>query len=517
MAAAPSVKFVDYTPRGACKELFKQRGDQVVIAGPAGTGKSRACLERLYAIAEKYPKARNLIVRKTRASLNNTALVTFEEKVLYPGCGVRFHTTEQEYQYPNGSIIGIAGMDKSSKIMSSEYDVVYVQECTELTEDDWQMLTTRLRNGVVPYQELMGDCNPGPPTHWIKKGADNGKLVMLESRHEDNPYLWDAEKQQWTEEGAVYISKLDNLTGVRHARLRKGIWASAEGIIYDMWDRAIHIVDRFDVPDDWPCYWTIDFGFTNPFVWQEWREDPDGRLYRTAEIYRTKTIVSDHALAITAATKGHPRPRAIICDHDAEDRATLTRELNVGTIAAFKSVSPGLQAVQTRLRKAGDGKPRIMFMRDSLVYRDQDLVDMAKPVCTEEEVEGYIWDPKFKKGEQPLKQGDHGCDATRYLVAYVDDVEHNHLLGLNQWLANQTADLNQKVIEVLNAAPDKLATVNLVKPTTGDNTLSCPSCGNLSLGRLPAGQGYRCNQCGTQFGAKEAHIPTASRRDYLHK
>lgn len=514
MSPAPEVKYVDYAPRGACKELFRQRGDQVIIAGPAGTGKSRASLELLHAVAEKYPKARGLIVRKTRASLNNTALVTFEEKVLYPGCNVRFHTTDQEYKYSNGSIVGIAGMDKASKIMSSEYDIIYVQECTELTEDDWQMLTTRIRNGVVPTrQQLLGDCNPGPPTHWIKKAADAGKLVMLESRHEDNPALWDEANQCWTEEGAKYIGKLNALTGVRYKRLRLGIWASSEGIIYDMWDRAIHIVDRFLIPDDWPCYWAIDFGFTNPFVWQEWREDPDGRLYRTTEIYRTKTLVEDHAKAILAATEGHPKPRAIICDHDAEDRATLTKYLNIGTIGAWKTVSPGLQAVQQRLRRAGDGKPRIMFMRDSLVERDTDLLDAAKPVCTEEEVEGYIWDPKFKKGEQPLKQGDHGCDVVRYVTCFVDDVAHNHLLGLNQWMAGETAVQN----ELMKEQPKKLESVNLVKPTTSDKTLACPNCENIRVARLPNGQGYRCNNCGTQFGGKAVAPPTQNRHDYLRK
>jgi hypothetical protein len=44
----------------------------------------------------------------------------------------------------------IGGMDKPTKIMSSEYDFIYVQEAIELTETDWENLTTRLRNGRCP-------------------------------------------------------------------------------------------------------------------------------------------------------------------------------------------------------------------------------------------------------------------------------------------------------------------------------------------------------------------------------
>jgi uncharacterized membrane protein len=46
---------------------------------------------------------------------------------------------------------------------------------------------------------------------------------------------------------------------------------------------------------------------------------------------------------------------ATVADHDAEDRATLER-YGVYTQPATKDVSPGIQAVQARLRRAGDGK-----------------------------------------------------------------------------------------------------------------------------------------------------------------
>ena len=46
-------------------------------------------------------------------------------------------------------------------------------------------------------------------------------------------------------------------------------------------------------------------------------------------------------------------------------------------------------------------------------------VEAKQPTCTEEEVELYLWRDGIKDSE-PIKANDHGLDATRYLVAYVD-------------------------------------------------------------------------------------------------
>ncbi len=359
------------------------------------------------------------MVRKTRASLTESAMVTMNEKVLHELDHVDFHTTTQEYRYPNGSRIVVGGLDKATKVMSSEYDIIYVQEATELSEHDWESLTTRLRNGVMPYQQLLGDCNPDAPHHWLKKRADSGKTVMLESRHEDNPTLWDRVKQTWTELGARYIAKLEALTGVRYLRLRKGIWAAAEGMVYDGWDRDVHLIDRFEIPADWRRYLSVDFGYTNPFVAQWWAEDGDGRLYRYREIYRVQQLVEDHAAEMKRLMANERMPEAVICDHDAEDRATLERHLGLSTIAAHKAVSPGIQAVASRLKRAGDGKSRLFLLRDSLVDRDPLLEEAKKPTCTEEEIEGYVWNDKVKRDE-PVKANDHGMDPMRYVVAHID-------------------------------------------------------------------------------------------------
>jgi phage terminase large subunit len=424
-----------YEPWGSCAEAWERRDPEVLMSGPAGTGKSRALLQKLHTVALKHRGMRGLIVRKTLASLGPSALVTWEQQVIPEFLATRTVTYHggssrepPHYRYQNGSVIVIGGMDKASRHMSTEYDLIYVQEAIELTEDDWEALTTRLRNGVVPYQQMIADTNPDTPIHWLKQRCDRGQTVLLESRHEDNPTLFDRGGQA-TPAGEVYIARLDGLTGPRYHRLRRGLWVAAEGVIYEGFDPAIHLVDRFHIPADWPRFWTVDFGYTNPFVLQWWAQDHDGRLWLYRELYRTRTLVEDHAKVALAQVRDaegqwrEPKPRAVICDHDAEDRATLERHLGIGTVAATKNVSEGLQAVQSRLRPAGDGKPRLFLLRDSVVERDAELVEAKKPACTAEEIPGYVWQPAADgkpDKDQPLKMDDHGCDAMRYAVAECD-------------------------------------------------------------------------------------------------
>jgi phage terminase large subunit len=423
-----------YDPRGRFRDWRGSRDDEVLLAGPAGTGKSRAALERLHYLCKRVPGVKVLVVRKTQVSLASTVLDTWRKHVIPAdvlGRVVMFHgggpQDPPQYRYSNGSVVNLGGMDNATKIMSSEYDIVYVNEATELTEADWDMLNTRLRNGRLPYQQLLGDCNPQNPTHWLKLRCERGVCRMVHTQHEDNPVYFDRQGNP-TKKGGAYMRRLDALVGVRKLRLRDGIWAAAEGVIFEEWDPYVNLVDPFEIPYDWPRWWVVDFGYTNPFVCQMWAEDPDGRLIMYREFYHTRKRVAEHARDILAAVTDstgkwiEPDPMAIICDHDAEDRATLENELGMGTYPAIKMVTPGIQAAQGRLQVHGDGKPRMMLMRDCRVKRDPLLEEDKLPTCTAEEVEGYVWDTSGNKGpkEVPLKLNDHGCDCIRYLAAEHD-------------------------------------------------------------------------------------------------
>lgn len=429
----PNKVVVRFEPRGAAREALKRQDRIVTLSGAAGTGKSVPALMKIHLACLSVPRVRCLVVRKTLTSLTASTLVSFREKVAAEAIAaglVRFYGgSPQEpasYRYSNGSVLVMGGCDKATAFLSTDYDLAFADEAIELTVDDIEIINTRLRNGRLPYQQFLMATNPGPPTHMLKQMERDGRLVMLYSKHEDNPLLWDG--AGWTERGRTYLARLDGLTGARYQRLRWGRWVSSEGIVYDGWDPSVHVVDRFEPPADWTRWHVIDFGFTNPFVWQDWAQDSDGRLFLVQEVYRTRRLVEDHArhvlsLCAPGGTWVVPRPRAIVCDHDAEDRATWERHFGMSTVPAVKGVADGIQAVAARLKPAGDGRPRLFLMRDALVGRDESLVEAGKPTCTAEEMDGYIWEPAAPgkpEKERPLKQNDHGVDCARYLCAEVD-------------------------------------------------------------------------------------------------
>jgi len=420
---APPPNAITREPRGAALALLYDQSPELLIEGPAGTGKTLGVLTKLLICCEKYPGIRVLVVRKTRESCTESVLVEWETSCLPPGCYLidgPDRARRQRYTFANGSEIIVGGMDKSSKVMSTQYDLIFAEEATELTEDDWEKLGTRNRNYKMPYQQMIANVNPDAPTHWLNQRANRGLMARHLSKHTDNPKYHDG--TDWTPEGRSYVlGRLAKLTGVRRARLYEGKWAAAEGIVYDNWDASIHLIDRFAIPAEWRRFRVVDFGYTNSFVCQWWAIDPDGRLYRYREIYRTQRIVADHAEDIKRLSAGESYV-ATVADHDAEDRATL-HAAGIPTVPAFKAVTVGIQAVQDRLRPAGDGKPRLFLLRDSLVSRDERLVEAKKPLCTEQEIDGYVWQ-KAADGrpvkEEPVKVDDHGCDCLRYAVAWAE-------------------------------------------------------------------------------------------------
>jgi len=462
----PKVENKMFRPRGNIAMIFYDKREIVGLAGPAGTGKSRGILEKLHLIAEKYPNCRILICRKTRESLSEAALFTYEAMVLpvgHPCLDGAKRSHRQSYEYPNGSSINVAGLDKPQKIMSTEYDIIYVQEAIECEESDFDFLGTRLRNGVVPYQQLLFDCNPDSPSHWLYQNALSGKYIMYDTEHEDNPRWFETAPHtttapnyefphqskissligRWTDAGLKYIARLDGLSGARKLRLRYGKWAASEGQIYDNFNATIHLRDHFNPPNGVGHWvWTVDFGWAKPFCLQMWWIDTDGRAYLWREIYHTQKLVEEHAAeALDIAGWGYSPdighyklndrayvadlPHTIVCDHDAEGRATLETHLHLRTEPATKAILEGIDATKARFKIAGDGKPRVIFMRGTVLTEDKELKEQKQPLSTVQEIDSYVWEkPKSgqKVKDRPIDEFNHGMDALRYLVCHLDGV-----------------------------------------------------------------------------------------------
>jgi phage terminase large subunit len=383
MAIAPVVN--RYVAYGGARTLLESHTPEVLICGPSGSGKSAAAVRKIDALCERNPFIRCLMLRATRKSLTESVLVEYERwqppgSALLAGAD-RAHRSR--YNYPNGSEVVLGGLDEPQRIMSSQYDVAFVNETSEISEAAWETILTRLRNNRLldkrtgrPWHQAIGDCNPSYPTHWLKARCDRGQMLYIESKHQDNPTC--------TPE---YLERLSQLSGVRRKRLYLGEWCAAEGAVYDAWDRDVHLIDPFPIPDEWPRLRAVDLGFRDPTVVLWLATDPDGRAYVYRQWYRTAMLVEDHARIIAELTGDEP-VQATVCDHDAEDRGTLERH-GISTVAADKRLLAGIQVVSSRLRRAADGKPRLFVFRDSLVQRDPALAAAKKPTCIEEEFEAY--------------------------------------------------------------------------------------------------------------------------------
>ena len=242
-----------YTPRGGALEYIRCKDPEVIISGPAETGKTLAACWKIHTQATKYSGARIVILRKRQTDIYNTVLETYREVIsgvddIKPFGGNR----PGMFVYPNGSKIYISGIDKASKVLSSERDIIYCNQVEEFSLRDWEYLTTRAtgRGSVMPYTQVIGDCNPDHPTHWIKTREKQGYLKIIESRHTDNPTLYD-EEGNLTEQGIRTISTLDRLTGSRKLRLKEGLWAAPEGAIYEVFTEEKHKVKSFEIPLNW--------------------------------------------------------------------------------------------------------------------------------------------------------------------------------------------------------------------------------------------------------------------------
>jgi hypothetical protein len=276
----------------------------LVVIGPAGTGKTYAILRTLHCLLADYPNLRFLLCRQTRRSLTESVLVTYEQEIL-AGDGMGWlawgvhRRNRQSYDYPNGSTLVLGGLDNADRILSTAWDVVYINEAIEIMEDSWEMLSTRLNRPGRPrwLGHLIGDTNPGDPSHWLKARIDDGRTEQWETDHRANPALHDGE--DWTLAGYRYRDALDSLRGTRRKRLKEGLWAAGSGQWFENFG-ADHVSAEARYDDRLPVHLAVDSGVHTGAVWFQVRElDNGGHLITVfADYYAFNLPAYKNAVAI---------------------------------------------------------------------------------------------------------------------------------------------------------------------------------------------------------------------------
>lgn len=418
-----------FAPSAWQKVALKDTSPVLLLTGPSGGGKSACAAEKLHLYCMKYPGATALALRKTRESTRNSIVSFFQESVFGNDPRIRHKPSDYRFEYPNGSVIIYGGMkDKAQQENLKSVgkrggvDIAWMEEATGFTSEDFDAVMARMRGNRGDFKQVILTTNPDSPYHWIKQRLIGDDVVdhsgnvkayrgrgamVVESRPEDNPA-----------NTPDYIEFLKSMAGVMYQRLYLGLWVQADGMVYSEWDNRSHICKRFDIPDSWRRFITFDFGYSpDPFVAQFWAYSEDKKMYLTDEIYFTNRLVEDHCVTIKEVM-GDDHYEAFICDHDKQERMILEKNLGVSTMLANKSIMKGIQATKKRLKKDRDGVPGLMIFEGSTWEEDPLLRKAHQPIGAYQEIYHYVWNPK--KTDTPVDKFNHGMDAMRYGVAYVD-------------------------------------------------------------------------------------------------
>lgn len=265
------------------------------------------------------------------------------------------------------------------------------------------------------------NCNPDGPYHWFKvnwidkaigylgkkkvarireeakatgKEPDLKKLLYVHFTMDDNLSLSEEIKARYR---SMY-------TGVFFKRYIKGLWAMAEGVIYDMFDPDKHTRKIRDIAPlliDGGRYVSCDYGTQNATVFLLWNKGIDGVWYCIREYYHSGRETKQKSGSAYAddfeAWLDGTAIQGVIIDPAATSFAAELNERGYKTIKAANEVTDGIRLTMSLLNRG-----KIMF--------SQSCINTIK------EFASYIWDAKAAdRGEDaPVKQHDHAMDAVRY-------------------------------------------------------------------------------------------------------
>ena len=285
----------------------------VGFGGARGGGKSWSVRTKAKILAASYGGIKILIVRRTFPELVNNHINQLRDEL--HGLA-RYNKTEKIFTFPNGSTIkfGYCNNDKDlDQYQGAEYDVIFLDEATQLQEMWIKKITACLR-GVNDFpKHIYYTCNPGGASHGYFKrlfidkqyetGEDPEDYSFIQALVTDNKALMESQPD--------YIKQLEALPPKLKEAWLYGRWDIFEGQFFeefrttpdpDMCHKAgitpeqameqhrwTHVIEPFDLnagdKRGWNIMRSYDFGYNKPFSLGYWAVDYDGVLYRILEMY----------------------------------------------------------------------------------------------------------------------------------------------------------------------------------------------------------------------------------------
>lgn len=339
---APSKEFERRYASQALESAIARSEPEILIRGPRGTGKTIMTCDFNYRLGYIFPGMKQVWLRKDRTDMTDTVLSAFEDEVLGLGHPLRIGGASREgrkgYDFGNGTHVLLKGMKGPDATKSMSADLIWLNECNELTEAEWEEIdaANRERVGVTtfPYQCKLGDFNPMPPSHWtntrcaelprhlypripigdeanmaeyftprmyaeiaefnlspLDRTRHKAKLIV--STIADNPGYWSIDPWGWKPAGLKYcLDKLAGMGANRRARYLEGRPVAVEGVVFPEFSRETHVLDvgaGAEFPNGWPRDWPVwvlyDPGYAHPCAVVYWGVAPNGDHYIVDEIH----------------------------------------------------------------------------------------------------------------------------------------------------------------------------------------------------------------------------------------
>ncbi len=270
----------------------------VAYGGARGGGKSWAVRVNALLMAARYPGITQMIIRRSYPELYANHIKPFLQ--MLPRGSYSYNDTRKEISLPNSSRIIFRYCANDADLLNfqgTECDVMYIDEATQLTEEQFRVLAACVRGALdgVPKRCYL-TCNPGGIGHqWVKRlfvdrrfkpGERAEEYSFIPAGVRDNKALMRAQPD--------YIKQLEALPPKLREAWLDGSWDVHMGQFFeDFYDRAEHYADRrwthviepFEIPEDWRIYRSFDWGYNRPFSCGWWAVDFDGVAYRILEMY----------------------------------------------------------------------------------------------------------------------------------------------------------------------------------------------------------------------------------------
>lgn len=281
-------------------DFFTSEAKYTAYGGARGGGKSWAVRRKLILLCMRYDGLKVLLVRRTYPELKANHLMPLLSDL---GGYAKYKDTDKAFTFPNGSIIQLGYYDSDADFLryqGQEYDVIAIDEATNLKEEWIKLLLSSLRSPRGDFRErVYFTCNPGGASHnYIKrlfidkeyfpeKGENPKDYCFISAKVTDNKILM--------QNNPDYINQLKALPEkLRRAHL-DGDWDIYDGQVFEEFRdkpeeygtrRFTHVIEPFDIPEyGFNIYRSFDWGYSKPFSCNWYACDSDGRLYMIMEYY----------------------------------------------------------------------------------------------------------------------------------------------------------------------------------------------------------------------------------------